>query len=501
MSRLWIFMVAWAALCAGCVLDWDRRWDQGPGRDAVAGPDLPRLDRGPTNDQQNVDLKVPPSPHNWAVLLGAETSASLGRVAVDKAGNIYASGTFSGKLTNPKATLTSQKDDVLVTRLSPQGTIDWTISGSSAELDRSGGLFVTSSGGLYVTGLFNKTFTLGTMEVTSVQGTDIFVARLSPQGEPKWLTRFGDNASCGGHGVALDSARGELWVTGSFGYITNFGSFKLSASGGSVDIFVARLKASGGEVIGVDRAGGTKDEHSAGVVLDSAGNAYIAGGFRNTADFGSHTLTAGAKSTDTEKVSNVFAARVSAKDHSFAWATGGISTKEARAMDLAVDGSGNLYITGYFSGKITFGSTTLTCQGASDVFVVKLDSAGKVLWAQDTDGAGFELASALALDAAGNVLVTGYHEGPTSIGGKALPGSGKRDVFLAMFGSNSKALWVSSHGGAGVDWGLGVAVDSKGQAVVVGYIDGTATLGKHTVTAKVMDAFVWKFSPTMAGPR
>ncbi len=496
MKRAGLLISACAVVAAGCVLDWDRVWDQGTSRDTSL------FEQGPPPDKRVTDSK-PSDPNSWAVTLGGQQAASLSNVMVDKAGNVFAGGTFEGKLKNDTtATLSSTKQDVLLTRLSPEGKIVWTISGSSATYDRLAGLFVTGGGELYVTGHFNDTFKLGTMAVKSIQDTDVFVARLSPQGKPGWLVRFGNNASCFGKGLALDSSGKNLWLTGQFGYKTDFGTFSLHAV--RDDVFVARLEPSNGDITWVQKAGGGWPDSPTELVLDSAGNAYISGIFRTSATFGTHSLTAGAKSDDKVSLPNAFAASISAKDDKFTWATGGISKVEARAKDVALDGSGNTYITGFFQGKIAFGSHTLTCQGQADLFVVKLDKAGKVLWARDTDGAGREGADGIAVDKAGNVLVAGYHVGPARMGGKDLSGQGDRDVLLAMLDTNGKVLWISSHGGKARDQGVGVALDGQGRAVVTGYFTGEAKLGLHTVTAAkatTADAFVWKFASPLKGPR
>lgn len=502
MKRAAIFASACAALAGGCILDWDRTWDRGVGLDSAAPKDLLRREKGPPPDA-TADSGHDKDPHNWALVLGGKSATNLGNLGVDKAGYIYVGGGFTGTLSNKKATLTAKGEDTLLTRLTPQGEIDWTISGSSPKRDRVGGLFVAPGGDLYVTGHFNGTFTLGTKEVVSTNGDDSFMARLSPAGKAKWLTQISGTSSCAGHGVALNSSGSQLWVTGVFGHIATFGSTELTANGGSADIYVARLKPSSGEVIWATRAGGDQNDVPAELVLDKAGNAFIAGYFTNTADFGTNTLKAGAISTNKKNISNTVAARISVKDDKFAWATAGVSKSETRAHRVALDASGNIYIVGHFSGDTTFGSSTLTCQGQADILVVKLSSAGKVLWAKDSDGAGFELGTGIALDKAGNVLVTGFHDGPARMGGIDLPGLGKRDIFVTMLDPNGKVLWATSHGGsAGDDWGLSVALDGQGKAIVAGQCTGTVKLGKHTVTSKASahDAFVWKFTPTTKGP-
>lgn len=484
-----------ALLCAGCVLDWDRKWDQGAAvPDVAPDRDAAQREQGPPPDKAAVDAYR--DPNDWVVLLGGQKEASLNTAALDKAGNIHVGGAFSGKIVNKKGNLNAVGEDALLARLSPGGAVDLLISGTSDHnRDRVSDLFVTGGGEMYVTGSFNKTFTLGGKSVTSTNGEDVFVARLGSNGKALWITRIGDNASCVGHTVALDGL-GRVWAAGSFGYQAVFGSKKLIATAGSMDAFVTRLRASDGEVRWAARAGGNNGDGAASLAVDSAGNAYVAGTFRNTADFGALSLTAGAKSNTTANVPNAFVASI--KDDTFTWVTGGISAKEVRITGMERDSAGNLYVVGFFAGDVTLGKThKMTCQGASDLFVAKLSSAGEVQWVVETSGAGFELGSAIALSPAGRVMVVGFHDGQAILGGKTFPGGGGRDVFWALLSVSGKVLAVGSGGGQGTDWGQGVALGSGGSAVITGYCQGTATLGKHTVTTAsgATDAFVWKFTP------
>ncbi len=482
-----------ALVCAGCVLEWDRKWDQGAGADAAR-------DRGRPLDSKVGDAKAPDGeaadPDDWVVLLGAQKTASLGSVALDSADNIHAGGTFSGKISNARGSLSATGEDALLARLSPRGKVTLLLSGTSPHnRDRVGDLFVTGGGEMYVTGTFNLTFTLGGLSVTSTQGDDVFVARLEANGKARWLTRVGDNASCAGHMVALDGL-GRVWVAGAFGYQAKFGSTTLQAKSGSVDAFVARLKAANGEVRWAARAGGSKGDSATGLAVDSAGNGYVVGYFRNTADFGTLSLTTGAKTTTSDKVSNGFVASV--ENDAFTRVTGVISTKDARITGMVRDAGGNIYIVGFFTGDTLVGEKLkVTCQGDSDLFVAKLSAAGKVQWVVESSGAGFELGSAIALTPQGRLMVVGFHEGQASLGGKTFPGLGYRDVFWALISVSGKVISAGSGGGTGLDWGLAVAVGTKGRAVITGLCQGKVTLGKHTVTTQkdATDAFVWKFTP------
>ncbi len=108
------------------------------------------------------------------------------------------------------------------------------------------------------------------------------------------------------------------------------------------------------------------------------------------------------------------------------------NTDHDRGIAIAVDGARNVLVTGFFRGTVDFGGGALTSAGW-DIFVAKYDAAGAHLWSQrfgdtDLDGGG-----AIAVDGAGDVLVTGRFRGRVDFGGGPLTSAGSRDIFVAKF--------------------------------------------------------------------
>src|ERR1017187_4094350 len=181
------------------------------------------------------------------------------------------------------------------------------------------------------------------------------------------------------------------------------------------------------------------------------------------------------------------------------WArsSGGISDDEG--MSIAVDGSGNRYVTGYFhSSTITFGTTTLTNNGTGtteDMFIVKYDPNGNVLWAKSAGGSGFDWGHGIAVDSSGNSYVTGYlGSSPITFGSIILTNPG---MFIAKYNANGNVVWAKSAGGSDNDYGNSIAVDDSGNSYVIGsYASSTITFGTTTLTndsAGLGDIFVVKY--------
>ena len=147
---------------------------------------------------------------------------------------------------------------------------------------------------------------------------------------------------------------------------------------------------------------------------------------------------------------------------------------------LAVDPSGNSYVAGTFlDGTISFGTTNLVNAGTyfSDIYVVKYDTSGNVLWATRAGGAASEKATAIAVDANGNSYVTGGFAGihPMDFGTISLTNLnpfGQYDVFIAKYDANGSLVWAKSAGSTSVDLSRGIAVDGNGNIYFTGSFYG-----------------------------
>ncbi len=167
---------------------------------------------------------------------------------------------------------------------------------------------------------------------------------------------------------------------------------------------------------------------------------------------------------------------------------------------MAVDAAGNTYVTGSFSGTATFGATTLTSAGNEDVFVAKRTPAGTWLWATSAGGADAENVAGVAVDGSGNVVITGSFRSPTiAFGTTTLTNAGNNDFFVAKFTPLGSWQWANRVGGSRSESGRNVAVDGSGNVVVVGsFTSPTITLGSITLTLLNggYNFFVAKLTPT-----
>jgi hypothetical protein len=156
---------------------------------------------------------------------------------------------------------------------------------------------------------------------------------------------------------------------------------------------------------------------------------------------------------------------------------------------VAVDGGGNVILTGFFKGYCSFGGATLRTAQLTDpdVFLAKFTSAGVHVWSEHfTNGAG-DWGNGVAVDASGNIALVGAFTGPLNLGGTTFfAGGGFTDGFVARFDPAGAHTWSRKIGGGtpdNTDTANAVAVDSFGNVLVTGSVGGAVNFGGGTLSA------------------
>jgi hypothetical protein len=325
--------------------------------------------------------------------------------------------------------------------------------------------------------------------VTAGQSDDIFVAKFDASGQHLWSKRFGDTELQGAQSVAVDSA-GNVLVTGHFWGAVDFGGGPL-VSAGYIDIFLVKFDASG-KHLWSKRFGDASQQIQCSVAVDSAGNVLMTGSFYSTVDFGGGPLVSSGGPNYT-----IFAAKLDASGQHLWSKRFGEAGSNGSAGPIAVDSAGNALVTGHIIGTVDFGGGPLVSVGSYDAFVAKFDASGQHLWSKRFGEAGSEGSGGdIAVDGAGNALVTGYLAGPVDFGGGLLDGAGGEDKFAAKFDAFGQHVWSKRFADGNTTYGSAAAFDGTGNALIMGSFKGTLDLGGGPLTsAGGLDIIVTKFDP------
>ncbi|MFZ3094438.1 MAG: SBBP repeat-containing protein, partial [Methanothrix sp.] len=244
--------------------------------------------------------------------------------------------------------------------------------------------------------------------------------------------------------------------------------------------------------------GGSSDDSGLSLAIDSSGNAYVAG-YTASTNFPTKNPLQASKAGS----SDVFVAKINSAGPELSYSTylGGSGFDYAKG--IAVDGSGNAYVTGYTASTNfpTINQYQASNAGSSDVFVAKINSAGPALsYSTYLGGGGYDYAKGIAVDGSGNAYVAGYTASTNFPTKNPLQASkaGLNDAFIAKINSAGSALSYSTYtGGSSDDYGEGIAVDSSGNAYITGYTGSANFPTKNPIQASkagLWDAFVSKIN-------
>lgn len=367
----------------------------------------------------------------------AQGAGSIGNISLKKSsttdanGNLYIAGSFAtpsitfGAITLINTDTSGSKSDFFVVKYDADGNVIWARSEGGAKSDWAMGISVDLNGNVYVTGSYSsETITIGAVTLTNSDTSsnsqqDMFLIKYDNFGNVLWVKTSSNNNFWDLGFSVSTDASGNVFVTGVFQF---------------------------------------------GIVLDTVSLPSY---------YGWHVFTAKYNSSG-----NIL------------WARTGIPNfgDADLGTSIAVDNSGNAYVTGYFNASnLHFGAFTLVKADSTsfgqDIFVVKYDASGNVLWAKSAGGighSGYQSSTSIATDNDNNCYVTGYFQAATiQFGNITLinddnTGYGN-DMFIAKYDASGNVLWAKRVGGAGSDDGANcVTTDAAGNVYVGGYYNSTS---------------------------
>ena len=421
---------------------------------------------------------------SYSTYLGGRSGDVGYGIAVDVSGNAYVTGYTSSTnfpTQNPYQGTKPGYYDAFITKLSSSGgTLSYSTYLGGSNRDYGYGIAVDNSGNAYVTGETNsRDFpTQNPYQETYGGDGDAFITKLSSSGNAlAYSTYLGGSDIDGGTGIAVDDS-GNAYVTGKTKSRWDFPTQNpyQETYGGDEDAFITKLSSSGSTLAYSTYLGGSSGDVGYGIAVDVSGNAYVTG-YTSSTNFPTQNPYQGTK----PGYYAAFITKLSSSGNAFAYSTylGGSSGDVG--YGIAVDVSGNTYITGETDS--TNFPTQNPYQGAygggpADAFITKLSSSGSALsYSTYLGGSSGDVGYGIAVDVSGNAYITGGTESrgfPTQDPYQETYAGGSYDVFITKLSSSGNALSYSTYlGGSDRDYGYGIAVDDSGNAYVTGYTIST----------------------------
>jgi hypothetical protein len=487
------------------------------------------------NYDRSRELVIDPSVTYATYLGGTAEDEALG-IAFDGSGNAYVTGeTASTNFPTTTSPKLQGSFDAFVTKLNPDGSsiVYSTYIGGSG-LDSGNGIAVDTSGNAFVAGGTRSTdfpHSPGAFQTTlKSPAENAFVFELNPTGNTllysSYLGGSDANGDVGlGIGILTGSGSSFAYVVGA----TSSADFPVSTNplqacpGGSGNGFVTKLALKGtgtGDLVYSTclSLGGASADNAKAVAVDTSGNAYVTGATSNPSFFttpGAFQVTCGTAANCNGSLSDAFVTVIKSDGSGYVYSTflgGGGSDA---GSGIAVDNSGNAYVTGSTSSAdFPRQSATQTVFGGgnTDAFVTKLNSTGTALvYSTYLGGSGDDAGKGIAVDAAGNAYLTGQTNSsnfPTAVATQSSL-KGGYDAFVTEYNAAGSQIPFSTYLGGTGDEDIGgnfgaIAVDKAGANI---YVSGSSASSDFPATSGVVqtntgggiDAFVAKFAQTPTG--
>ncbi len=357
----------------------------------------------------------------WGRSMGGGFAEIGTSIAVDGNGNVIVAGRFQVNCDlDPDVNNTfilpgNGADDIFLVKLNSAGNFVWGIGIGDTGYESAGGIKVDNTGNIYFTGGFENTVDYdpgpGVFNLSATNG-GAFVIKLDGAGNLVYAKNFGGSAF--GQAISLD-ATGNIYTTGAFmgtgDFDPNACVLNLTSYSSSYDVYISKLNNSGNFVWAKNFGGADMDiPNSIGV--DGLGNVFTTGTFSATVDFDPGASVANLTSAGDM---DIFVSKLnSSGNYVWAKAIGGSTTEIARS--LVVKSSGDIFLSGGFSGITDFdpnpSTFTLNSIGYEDIFVSGLNNSGNFLFAKRIGGSTATGESyGMCIDGLNNILTTGYYYG------------------------------------------------------------------------------------------
>ena len=336
------------------------------------------------------------------------------------------------------------------------------------------GIAVDRAGNAYVVGHTDSAeFPTANALQPTIRSSDAFVAKINADGTGLVYSTFlGGSSYEAGSGIAVDSA-GDAFVSG-LTYSTDFPIMNAIQPNyaGNGDVFITKINAHGDAIVYSTYLGGSGYDEARLIAVGPAGGAYVCGNTLST-DF----PTVNAFQSSNGGGGDAFLTKIKANGNAFAYSTYLGGSADDNASDVAVDSSGNAYLTGWtaspnFPTINAFQPTNRSMSSIYDAFVAKFSSSGTALvYSTYLGGSGDDYGVGIAVDSSHNAYVAGStssRDFPTA--NPLQPANrGSANAFVTKIDPSGTTLVFSTYlGGSAQDGMVGIAVDPTGNV----YLDG-----------------------------
>ena len=402
--------------------------------------------------------------------------------ALDHHGNLYVTGFTTGDLDGEGPEVSAGSFDLFVMKITPDGETAWTRQIGSPQDDRAHYVAVDRLGYVYVTG-----HSSGDLDGSGAQThkgiDDAFLLKLDEYGQVQWLRQFGSPEEDMGFGVTVDPS-GNVYVTG-YTFLGDMDGEGPAVNQGNEDVFLAAFDFAGNQQW-IQQIGSSESDVAYAVSVDIRGGIYVGGLSFGDLDGPGTQVHLG----DADIVALKFDRQ---GDLRWIRQMGTPGTDFGYALKV---NRRHAYISGFVSGDIDGGGPDLHA-GQTDLAVLKVRYDAELVWTRQIGTEGNDIGHGIAVDKYGDVYATGTVSGDLDGSGPQTY-RGQGDVVVVKFNRHGITRWTRQRGSMQTDLGLDVTVDGKRRVYVTGQTDGDFDGAGPQPYAGDSDLFVLKLKPPKA---
>jgi hypothetical protein len=349
----------------------------------------------------------------WSVRIGGNDDEYVQELVCDEDGNVVIAGYFYGttQIGNDEY-VSFGSQDIFIAKLNEEGDFLWSKRIGGPMADYFHGLSLDPELNFFVAGHFYNEIAIGDTTLIGNGSSDIFIAKFNPDGDLQWANASGGSSSDQISSSGCDPS-GNLLVTGSFYYDFTISDTTLTTID-PVGVFIAKYHPDG-QLESVIQLNGTYLNTDVCLSAASSGDFYISGNFSEQITFGDEVFVAGEFNQD------IYLARYDG-DFNLQWAKYAHSYSSDQVVDIETDAAGNVYVAGHYLDTIHFDDLTLNytlCCGSREIFIVKYDASGNIIWGDTISGARANLQS-IELTSQEELLLSGLFSEEVRMGSLSL---------------------------------------------------------------------------------
>lgn len=462
---------------------------------------------------------------DWCITMGKDANEMVESLAIDKDGNVYATGFFRSEVADfdPGPDVhnlinTSTAQDVFICKYSSRGELIWAKSIGSGSTDKVNDIAIDQHNNVYITGYFYQTVDFdpgpGTYNIQAVDA-DTYVLKLDAAGNFKWAKSFSGDRWSEGFGVDV-SESGNVHVVGRYRGTIDLNpdedaEYICDATylNAGYDFFVVKLDSVGDFLWGHGFGSAGDDAARDLAILDNE-DIIITGDFRNTIDFDpgaeEYLLTANSSKRD------MFLLKLAANG-SFIWANKYGDGGNVFSESMVVDNENQILVIGIFNQDPVFTvegvEVELNELSHSDMYILSADEEGFVKWIKVIHSENQIYPYSIAVDSANNVFTTGFFHVAADLN----PGSDTQwetatdesympsVAFVLKLTSSGSFEWAHAIGENKSVMGTSIAVSNYGEILIGGGVSSTQNMApspeEHYINisdSSKSDAFILKWN-------